>query len=231
VLRGGQLWMTQDNGITWQQATPAGVDQVLQAEFIDPQTGWLVSLDSQAELSLHQTRDGGRSWRAAALPFSTLGMGGIYLDFVDDQTGWVVQKMISSSSFSIGKLYATEDGGQTWEERAIPLGEPVHFSDARNGWVAGGPTGDEFYRTRDGGLTWSPAPAFQTEHLPDGLPDHAVHYSAPDSQNAWTLTQSGSCSGEKNPAIPTREPFRCWQQTRLWSTQDGGKSWVEVILE
>jgi photosystem II stability/assembly factor-like uncharacterized protein len=231
VLRGGQLWKTEDNGADWIRITPAGVEQILRVEFVDSQTGWLVSQDSRLELFIHKTQDGAQTWEAAALPFSGQGLGGIYLEFLDSQTGWLVRKMVSSSSFSIGRLYFTEDGGQTWEERTIPLAEAVHFSDALNGWVAGGPAGDEFYRTVDGGKSWFAASETQSEQIPEGLPHNAVHFSALDTLNAWMLTRSGNCSGEKNPGQPAAEPLRCWFQTRLWNTQDGGETWQEIILQ
>jgi hypothetical protein len=240
TLRGNQLWMTGDNGGSWEMISPEGVDQILGVEFIDPLSGWLVSLDTNGELLIHQTIDGGRSWGSATLPFPSLDVSAVYLDFVDVQTGWLVLKMVSGSSFSIGTLYATQDGGRTWDERLIPLGEPVHFSDHLNGWVGGGPTEAEFYRTQDGGKSWfatqqqaylAATAEFQSSPSSGSLPDNTVQVSGFDSENAWTLTQHGSCSGEKNPASSDADPFQCWQGTQLWTTQDGGQTWQEIILD
>jgi photosystem II stability/assembly factor-like uncharacterized protein len=84
----------------------------------------------------------------------------VYLDFVDPNTGWITLKLQSSSNFSLGRLFATRDGGRTWEERTTPLGEAVEFLDVDRGWVAGGPAGDQFFRSVDGGRTW------QSQDLP-----------------------------------------------------------------
>ena len=72
----------------------------------------------------------------------------------DDSHGWLLFKLATGNNFSQGLLYVTEDGGLTWQQREAPLGEPVTFVDANTGWTAGGPAGDELYRTLDGGQSW-----------------------------------------------------------------------------
>jgi photosystem II stability/assembly factor-like uncharacterized protein len=141
-------------------------------------------------------------------------------------------KLSSGSSFSLGRLFATEDGGQAWEERQVPLGEPVHFKDVQNGWVAGGPTEDAFYQTLDGGLNWSPVSESEFLHQQSSFqndpPEGTVQLSVKDSEHAWALAKTGSCSGDKNPVTKDAEPLWCWQQTQLWSTSDGGLTWQEI---
>jgi hypothetical protein len=237
VLRGDQLLMTMNLGETWQVISPENIGQILAVDFVDLDHGWLVSLDGEGELLIHQTQDGGKNWQTEFLPFTSMDVSSVYLEFVDAQTGWLVQKMVSSSSFSLGKLFTTQDGGRTWEERPIPLGEPVHFSDALNGWVKGGPNEDQFYRSEDGGQSWfhededaylAAAVNIQPKLSTGTLPDSTVHLSGVDPSNAWRLTRSGDCLGEKNAALPDAEPLKCWQSTQLWSTQDGGQTWQEI---
>jgi photosystem II stability/assembly factor-like uncharacterized protein len=43
------------------------------------------------------------------------------------------------------------------------LGEAVEFLDADLGWVAGGPAGDQIFRTEDGGRTWQSQTLPQTD--------------------------------------------------------------------
>jgi hypothetical protein len=237
VLRGDQLLMTGDNGVTWQVISPENIGQILAVAFVDPHHGWLVSLESEGELLIHQTQDGGKYWQTWILPFTGFDVSNVYLDFVDAQTGWLEQKMVSSSSFSLGKLFATQDGGRTWEERSIPLGEPVHFSDPLNGWVRGGPADDQFYRSEDGGKSWFPegedaypAAAVGLQPVPSTgtLPDNTAYVSGVDSSNAWGLTKNGGCLGEKSSTPPAAEPLQCWQRIQLWSTQDGGQTWQDI---
>jgi photosystem II stability/assembly factor-like uncharacterized protein len=237
VLRGNQLLMTSDHGETWQVISPENIGQILAVEFVDPHHGWLVSMDGEGELLIHQTQDGGENWQTQSLPFTGMDVSTVYLEFVDAQTGWLVQKMVSSSSFSLGKLFATQDGGRTWQERLIPLGEPVQFSDALNGWVVGGPAEDQFYRSEDGGKSWfqESQDAFLAAVVPvqpklstGTLPDNTVRHSGVDSSNAWHLSENGGCLGEKDVALPDAVPLRCWQSTQLWSTRDGGQTWQDI---
>jgi len=236
VLKGNQLLWTPDAGKTWDNITPSSAGSILDVDFPDIQNGWAASLNDQGELLLHQTDDSGANWQASRLPFPTLDVGAVYLDFVDAQTGWIVLKMASSSSFSIGQLFATQDGGRTWEEHPIPLGEPVQFSDALHGWVVGGPTEDEFYRTIDGGKSWLAAPeqVYRAANiglqptLYGNLPVNTVQVSKTDAENAWALTQSGSCSGEKTSTSLEAGLLLCRQQTLLWTTQDGGQTWQKI---
>jgi len=237
VLRGNQLMITQDRGATWNLIIPEGVDQILGVEFVDPQKGWLVSPDDQGELSIFQTVDGGRNWQAHTLPISVLDVATAYLEFINDQVGWVTLKMVSGSSFSVGQLFATQDGGRSWEVRSIPLGEPVQFSDLMQGWVAGGPADDQYYSTSDGGHTWHEV-AEREYSLAAGeigisnLPGNVVQTFSVDQGYAWALTQNGSCWGDKSSiGVDTPldvEPFWCSNEIKLWMTLDNGQSWFEI---
>lgn len=237
VLRGSDLLLTHNRGLSWDVITPEGVDHILGIAFVDPQQGWLVSPHDSGELSVYQTGDSGQSWQASTLPTSAIDVSAVHLDFIDGQTGWVSFKMVSGSSFSVGQLFATQDGGQTWEERTIPLGEPVQFTDSLNGWVAGGPADDQYYFSKDGGFTWSEA-APQSQHLVTetivaaNLPENLVQVNTVDADHAWALTQNNSCWGDKSSvgvdAPSDAEPFRCSVNTRLWTTSDGGQSWLEI---
>jgi photosystem II stability/assembly factor-like uncharacterized protein/PKD repeat protein len=58
-----------------------------------------------------------------------------------------------------GALFESNDGGNTWIQRNLPLGlhDPFNglfFLDSQNGWVYG----NDNYRTTDGGTTWTQLP-------------------------------------------------------------------------
>ncbi len=185
VLRDGRLLSTSDNGNNWHDLTPANgqTAPILAVEFADLKEGWLARLSSQlepsSEIEILRTQDGGMSWESSVVSLA----GGVsdqpiaqaYLDFSDPQTGFLALKLQSGSSFSLGRLFATTDGGRTWEERSLPLGEPVVFLDAGHGWTAGGPAGDQLYRTLDGGRTWQ----LQELDLPAGLASGQVMIGLP----------------------------------------------------
>ncbi len=181
ALKGERLFGTSDGGQHWREITPKPEEdgQILAVTFLDHQLGWLLHqsnlVEGQGELTLLNTVDAGVTWQEIAFQDLTSGnalpIGAATLEFIDAQTGWVSLKLQSSSNFSLGRLFATQDGGRAWQERTIPFGEPVRFIDADRGWTAGGPSGDQLYRTLDGGETWQP----EELPIPDSQPDiHAL---------------------------------------------------------
>ena len=77
---------------------------------------------------------------------------GLYLQFIDLTTGWLMTVRVTSSNFDLGALFATVDGaimGTTqppgWGPRSVR--RPKRWMDL------GRRSGDELYRTVDGGRT------------------------------------------------------------------------------
>ena len=72
--------------------------------------------------------------------------------FVSPDTGFVI-----TSTLAFHGIYATEDGGETWEQRAsLPIGpRSVGFATDSIGWVGTlfGTTNQQLFETRDGGRT------------------------------------------------------------------------------
>jgi photosystem II stability/assembly factor-like uncharacterized protein len=337
VLMGNSLYRTNDNGGEWTDITPQLDDagQILSVFFLNDRQGWLLekSYPSYGEIffTLFRTKDGGESWELIApnllvgqdLPVSTAS-----LEFIDDDTGWVSLKLQSSSNFSIGKLFATIDGGQNWTERLIPIGEPVRFINRNEGWTAGGPAGDQLYKTEDGGNIWQPVLLYISEQKPDGhplvglpqfdqnqigslpitvadghesrldvliskdggntwllgtsidltldvepamplpfsvnddgswravsigkgdlytftnheqladalptieLPKGVTSLDFSSDLSGWALVQEGKCEGQKIPTVRLDETYLeppiCSQGSRLFSTDDGGRSWYDI---
>jgi photosystem II stability/assembly factor-like uncharacterized protein len=304
------LWTT-DSGETWQDITPgleAG-ESLGAAYFISPQNGWIIAAtpsttEGQETWQIFTTQDGGERWDSSALPAGatpgSASTGQASLHFVDSQHGWIVLRQAGSSNFRPGRLFRTLDGGATWQEAVIPIGEPVMFLTPDIGFTAGGANGSEFYRTADGGVSWElqditrdlangenpqySLPIRQyygsaqlsvlvqsetnprleryltldggnswerlssmpwqenplTNVLPGGssfdvitaqqaagqaLPEGTFLVDFTDPLNGWALSTSGNCQGLKGS-----QPLQCDLQTRLWSTQDGGASWIEVHL-
>lgn len=207
----GHLLVTEDRGQSWQDITPLDVD-ILDVDFTSAEEAWLVSRSGVwGELSVSITRNGGIDWSTKSLTLTPLDWQNLdraYINPLGPQTAWLVLKELSGSSFSPGRLFLTEDGGETWQERTVPLGEPVYFMDTQTGWVAGGPAGDQLFRTTDGGRSWQPQdlalpsasrmtlglPAFIGEEigwLPVGLQDERgdslALYQTRDSGSNWDL--------------------------------------------
>ena len=168
LLAGNKLLWTEDNGLHWADVTPAMSlpnERVADVYFKDTNDGWvLVSASDdgpEAHFELASTVNSGASWEVTPVEVPGLnwrqiilyGAGGVY--FLDSQRGWLQLDEQTGSAFRGALLLATGDGGKTWVvEPSSGTGGRFLFVDANNGWVAGGPTGGEFYVTRDGGGTW-----------------------------------------------------------------------------
>jgi photosystem II stability/assembly factor-like uncharacterized protein len=220
AVAGQRLYWTQSGGQAWKDVTPSNIGAafISAAEFLDAQTGWLVLIEAgetgESIYTLARTRDGGQTWPVTALKLIEPGepealAEKVYLDFIDAQTGWLVVKHATSRNFSVGTLFKTADGGETWTRQTLPLGEPVRFVTPEIGWVAGGVAGDELYRTLDGGASW------QAVTIPS-LP----HTQA--EQRAYQLPAFDSPSTGVLPVLITDESGA---RLELHATSDGGESW------
>jgi BNR/Asp-box repeat len=169
------------------------------AFFLNESEGWVVGLAEEEPVTplparIFITKDGGATWAQSVLPEETSGFGGgapISVDFVDSLNGWVMIKKETSSNFSVGDLYRTADGGLTWNEVTVPIGDPINFVTPTFGWTAGGPRGDELYVTNDGASTWSRVKvdvplAFATSTIGYGVPTFFT-----ETQGVLPVTFSG----------------------------------------
>ncbi|MCP4544391.1 MAG: DUF1906 domain-containing protein [Chloroflexi bacterium] len=237
ILFDKHLHWTRTGGADWTEITPPDLEQsVIRAvAFPDMQHGWLILSDSDElgviTYTMARTFDTGKTWQITPLSQFQPGdmsalASAVYLRFIDTQTGWLVIEQATSSNFSVGALFKTSDGGDSWTQLSIPIGEPVYFVTSEVGWTAGGPAGDELYHTQDGGHTWQPQtlaaegdrrlfyqlPTFEnarTGVLPvivvDGDQTKVEFYVTSDGGRSWSINTSVPINGELDPA--TRIPL------------------------
>jgi photosystem II stability/assembly factor-like uncharacterized protein len=168
ILLNGHLFRTSDAGRSWEEITPAipAGTEVQDVQFIDVNTGWVLwtTFDSSGGASFHlsQTMDGGQAWTSSSPSLFEAGDLASYIekaemDWFDNETGWISAKGQSGSNFSLGTLFTTSDGGNSWDRFTLPVANHVIFSDPQSGWAVGGPAGNEIFQTLDGGATWRDA--------------------------------------------------------------------------
>ncbi len=210
VLTGDRLLLTMDGGAEWQDVTPQGLIP-LDAAFNELFNAWVVGWHAEtAKLAVARSTDGGFNWQSTPLlGYSQDDLPAVeaaYLNVLDENTAWAALKLPSSSSFSLGRLFVTQDGGQTWQERSLPTGAAVLFLDALNGWTAGGAAGNQLYHTQDGGFTWQ----LQGLELQPGVQATVglPHFS--DRENGW---------------LPVAVIKPDGTRLELYTTQDGGRTW------
>ena len=64
IYNGQQFYVTRDAARTWTSVTPNIVfgDSFANMEFVNPNTGWMITVDPASHRSLYRTNDGGTTW-------------------------------------------------------------------------------------------------------------------------------------------------------------------------
>ena len=196
----GALFRTADGGRTWEQVsdTRSGLPAVRETSFLTADLGWTVR-----GARLHRTEDGGRTWAEQPLPSGRSREQPAWASaprFIDSLHGFLtVSGWVEGHRPGLVELFATTDGGQTWEKRSERDGErrPAFLTpDLGYVWEYEIRT---VYWTRDGGRTWE---SRRWEINPTGITD--VHFV--DGQRGfgvqghlWTTADEGQTWHEIYP--------------------------------
>ncbi len=245
-----RLAATRDGGRSW-QTLPADLSRtdadgpIAQAHlfFANPADGWLVwrfaGSSNFREGALFRTRDGGATWTRLDIPF------GEPVRFADAQHGWTAGGPAGDA------LYETMDGGATWTRRAAPapIGagldvRPRYGLPSNRGgatilpvtWVLGEDATAAFYRASLTGGDWRLVAtdaaqvagvdgemliahdgtlwALTEGRAPEPRGEGTLVAVAPAGAAAWLVRAGGVCADGT-----------CRQETGLFGSADGGRTW------
>lgn len=176
----------------WKKATlPASYNNGywLDIYFLPSNTNYGWAVDQMGGYVV-RTTDGGETWQGTSVG---AGRHLEYVQFLDTQNGYVTGP---------GGAWKSTNGGATWTSM-LPAGAQVWggwFRDVNNGWMTGGGCGNNtFYRTQNGGQTWT-------------------------TFTNTTRTQSKMSDPLWTSDMPPNHVFAVGNQT-LWRSTDDGDTW------
>ena len=215
------LWRTADGGRTWQAGgtLPAQyAASAFQLRFSDPRHGWALieggGMNSNA-LALFQTSDGGRRWVAVATRPPISGL----LGFRTATTGWGTDEHtggVPAGPAGAHTIYATQDGGRTWQAQALP--SPIGYV----GSVASFGGGPSFATPRDGVL---PVTLF----FQDGQRASAlVLYATHDGGRTWRPTTPLRGGSDATAGVLDGHIGWALDGRAAYLTRDGGRHWQAI---
>jgi photosystem II stability/assembly factor-like uncharacterized protein len=148
---GQRIYATTDGGMTWKmQSSPqAGINALRAGDSLH-----LLGFAPNTVDEYVRTEDGGATWTAMRVPMQAGASSDSISDFqfVDALNVFAVGHTVSNAYASV---WYSADAGKTWVQRSSPSNilSQVYFSSATNGNAVDNNGG--FYRTADGGVTWT----------------------------------------------------------------------------
>ncbi len=163
LLRGNDLYWTNDNGKSWEDITPPRSENLTieAVNFVNSTQGQMIVSelkDNRKSYEFVKTNDGGQNW--VSIPFDYLSsseefpISDVYMEWIDNSKGGLLFKFRTGNNFSRGEMFLTVDGGLSWNKVPSPMGEPFTLINENIGFMAGGPNGDLLFKTTDAGQTW-----------------------------------------------------------------------------
>jgi hypothetical protein len=146
---------SSDAGSTWIERSLPPAAQSVSATFADPLDGLAVTPgDTPQSVKVFATRDGAASWSLLTsvsdpAPISAASISG------RDGELWLLLTRASSSNFSVGDVFLSDNNGGSWTKASDgnPAGVVIALGN-QSAIIVGGTGSQHIYATNDGGKTW-----------------------------------------------------------------------------
>lgn len=190
----GRVFGTNDGGENWKLLTTGNKDNYVDIHYISPTIGNILTDNGK----LIKAMDDGK----VLVPINEKIYSGYTnafkdLHFVDKNRGFAVT--------SLGNLYTTNNGGQSWSSMKVNEGRlgKMEFIDKNTGYV--GSKKGVIYKTTNGGTTWNP--------IQTGI-NYSIHDISFVNQNV------GFAACDKGVALKTMDGGRTWSQIQTVLRKD-----------
>ncbi len=202
----GRMYYSEDGGRNWNKMNydNRNLNAILSIKFIDEQIGWAIGWYGKAL----KTTDGGENWEEASLGTEpNLSFNEIV--FANPLVGWIVGGGQYPNNKGYGRIFKTEDGGETWykvHQNDISflysidfVGENLGFACGENGFII---------KTTDGGDSWNSLEVKKAEyHISDiQFLNSSVGYACGYYSTILKTTDGGD-SWQKQTSPRKRENF------------------------
>lgn len=205
----GEIFKTTDGGTTWVRQNSGITASIYGIRFLNATTGWATG----AFGAMLRTTDGGNSWAVAKVgdvSSSSYDLGTITA--IDAKTVYV-GRAVGAGGSSYGALYASRDGGATWQSiTAVPylITSSGKFWSLQNNTVS---------VSQDGGQSYTGALSFK---LPAG-------YSYFDTTNLWAQDDLRAVAYTRMSGYDSTAQRWTYLET-FYTTVDGGANWSKVDI-
>lgn len=205
---------TTNAGASWQmkEYPQSWFDNIVLMQGMD---GWLIAASNPSTGFEYVVRLDGESamWLADTSLIAGQALDALF--FLNEDYGWTA----GWDSEHKAVLYRTQNAGKSWDKIATGLDESIRdvfFVDVKTGWMVGQNGG--FYRSTDGGLTWSLTYRFLFSRAPgDPLTDYPVRRIVfKNAEVGWAV---GGIAGVEVRSRTT-DGGQTWVQSSIW----GGSS-------
>ena len=147
----GAVLKTVDGGNTWSLIDPGTSNALLDIDFVDENTGWVLGASGSSGATILKTSDGGATWvsQGSSIFGWFYGVNAVSADvaYVTGVTFWPSQ---------MGVIYGTTDGGASWNDQTPgtpPFLREIFFVSSDTGFCVGDQ--GAIFSTTDAGNTWT----------------------------------------------------------------------------